>query len=407
MYIPRTLQNCLLRVSQQFPALLLSGPRQVGKTTLLKRICSPERTYVTLDDPIILSLAKTDPALFFQRYQPPLLIDEIQYAPNLFPYIKMQIDRIRKPGMFWLTGSQQFSMMKEIAESLAGRVGIISLLGLSRQEVLGKGLNSGPFLPTTSLLNQKYQEASKLELAELYSIIWRGSYPALIADPQMDKDIFYSSYIQTYLQRDLRDLTKVGDEMIFLRFLRCIAARTGQIINHVDLARDTNIAPNTAKSWLSILQITGIVYILESYHNNFTKRLIKAPKLYFSDTGLCSYLAGWSSPSTLETGAMSGAILETWILGEILKSYLHNGIQPPLFFYRDKERREIDLLIITNGTVYPLEIKKSATPNKNDLKNFSVLENLNVKIGEGGLICLSEHYLPLSPNMSSIPVGLL
>lgn len=405
MYSPRTIEQAITRATSRFPALLITGARQVGKTTLLQHLGGSERTYVTLDDPLVLNLARQDPALFMQRFPAPVLIDEIQYAPELLPYIKMAVDTDRKPGQFWLTGSQQFQLMKNVSESLAGRVGIMQLLGLSRAEALGQGKDQKPFLPSVELFQKK--DCGSLTLQELYKAIWRGSFPALALDSGMDRDLFLSSYVQTYLQRDVRDLAQVGDEMAFLRFLRAAAARTGQLLNMAEMARDADVAPNTAKKWLSILQASGLVYLLEPYFTNVSKRMVKSPKLYFLDTGLASYLTEWSSPETLEAGAMSGAILETWILGEMLKSWWHNGLRAPFYYYRDTDQKEIDLLIVQDGTVYPLEFKKTASPDKNAIRHFAVLEKLGMPIGMGAVVCLTKQTLPLTQGVWSVPVGCL
>jgi hypothetical protein len=386
----------------------LTGARQVGKTTLLKHASEQDRTFVTLDDPLVLSLAKADPALFMQRFPPPVLIDEVQYAPELLPHIKMAADRVGRPGLFWLTGSQQFQLMKGVPESLAGRVAVMHLLGLSRRESLGQGLVAPPFLPTPAEIKRRSENGGHLTLMELYRLIWRGALPAIALNEAMERDLFYSSYVQTYLQRDVRDLAKVGDEMAFLRFLRAAGARTAQLLNLTDLARDADVAPNTAKSWLSILQTSGIVYLLESYHTNLNKRLVKTPKLYFLDTGLAAYLTEWSSPETLEAGAMSGAIMETWIVAELLKSYWHNGRQPPVYYYRDKEQREIDLLLVQDGIAYPLELKKTASPSRDDVRHFQSLEaRIGLPVGPGGVICLAEQSLPLTESTQSIPAWLI
>lgn len=405
MYISRTLELFISSATKQFPALLATGARQVGKTTLLKRMSSKDRAYVTLDDPLVLSLAKSDPALFMQRFPPPVLIDEIQYAPELLPYIKMAVDRNREPGLFWLTGSQQFHLMKGVSESLAGRVGVVNLLGLSRRELAGDKNETRPFLPSFEKVRKRIETSKTLSLKDLYGIIWRGAFPAVALDKALDRDLFFSSYVQTYLQRDVRDLAKVGDEMAFLRFLRAAAARSGQMLNMAELARDADVAPNTAKNWLSILQASGIVYLLAPYHTNITKRMIKTPKLYMLDTGLCAYLTEWSSPETLEAGAMSGAILETWIMTELLKSYWHNGRRAPFYYYRDKDQKEIDLLIIQDGVVHPLEFKKSASPSPRDVRHFKVLDKLNMPVAQGGVICLAEQSLPLTESTLSIPVS--
>ncbi len=407
MYRQRTLEAFFKKANGQFPVLLVTGARQVGKTTFLQHMRTKERTYVSLDDPGLRNLATSDPALFMQRFPSPLLIDEIQYAPQLLPYIKMAVDRNRKPGMFWLTGSQQFHIMKGVSESLAGRVGLVSLMGLSKQERFNDKNHTGEFLPLPNQLSARSKKAKPLPVKKLYDIIWRGSLPEIALHDEMDWNLFYSSYIQTYLQRDIRDLANVGDEMTFLRFLRASAARTGQLLNFAELARDADVAPNTAKKWISILQASGIIYLLEPYHSNTTKRMIKAPKLYFLDTGLCSYLTEWSSPATLEAGAMSGPILETWILTELLKSYLHNGKRAPFYFYRDKDKKEIDLLILKDGTIYPLEFKKSASPTRASIRHFSLLQKLDETVGYGGVVCLCEQILPLTEQTTAIPISLL
>ncbi|MDR2744385.1 MAG: ATP-binding protein [Desulfovibrio sp.] len=407
MYSARTLEGYIGKAAAHFPVLLLTGARQVGKTTLLRHLEGGERTYVSLDDPLVLSLAREDPALFMQRFPAPVLVDEIQYAPQLLPYIKMAVDSDRKPGAFWLTGSQQFQLMRNVSESLAGRVAVLQLLGLSRREIMDKGAQQPPFLPDAGDLAERARQAETLPLKELYTLIWRGSFPALVLDANMDRDLFLSSYVQTYLQRDVRDLAQVGDEMIFLRFLRASAARTGQLLNISELARDADVSPVTGKKWLSILEASGLVYLLEPYFTNVTKRMVKTPKLYFLDTGLAAYLTEWSSPETLEAGAMSGPILETWIMGELLKSWLHNGLRPPFYYYRDKDQKEVDLLIIQDGTVFPLEFKKTATPDKHDIRHFSALEKFGMPIGMGGVICLASQALPLSEKAWSVPASLI
>lgn len=407
MYVPRTMESFFNTATKQFPVLLVTGARQVGKTTFLKHLAEKERTYITLDDPLIRNLAKEDPALFLQRFQPPMLIDEIQYAPELLPHIKMEVDKKQKVGLFWLTGSQHFHLMKGVSESLAGRAGVVRLLGLSRREWMGQGRESRPFLPVNHEIRTRIKTGSRLQLKDLYRMIWRGAFPRIALDEKMDRDLFYSSYIQTYIQRDIRDLARVGDEMAFLRFLRAAAARTGQMLNLTELAQDSDIAVNTAKNWLSILEASGIAYLLQPYHSNVTKRLVKTPKLYLLDTGLCAYLTEWSSPETLEAGAMSGPILETWTMTELLKSYWHNGRHAPFYFYRDKDQKEIDLLILQDGKIYPVEFKKSASPTKEDVRHFRALERLKMPIGPGGVICLREQNLPLTSSTQSIPLSAL
>jgi len=404
MYHQRTLESFIKKATKQFPVLLVTGPRQVGKTTILQHLSSEDRGYVSLDDPRTALLAREEPSLFLQRFKPPILIDEIQYAPQLLPFIKLYVDKHKKMGDFWLTGSQQFQLMKGVSESLAGRVGIVHLLGLSLKERQNCADSDEPFLPIFSLLEKRLETSKPLSLKELYNIIWQGSFPALDLNPMIDRDLFYSSYVQTYLQRDVRDLAKVGDEGTFLKFLQAAAARTSQLLNLSDMARDVGISPVTAKHWLSILETSGIVYLLKPYHTNITKRLIKNPKLLFLDTGLAAYLTEWTTPETLEAGAMSGNILETFICTEILKSYWHNGRHAPLYYYRDKDKREVDLLIVQDNTIYPIECKKTGFPAMDSLRHFNALESLKMPIGDGAFICLCETLLPLTKQVQAVPV---
>jgi len=407
MFYERALHDRWLQASEQFPVLLLTGPRQVGKTTLLQHLCEPARRYITLDDPTLRSLAREDPALFFQQFRPPLLIDEIQYAPELLPHIKMRVDADRQPGAFWLTGSQQFQLSRGISETLAGRVGIVNLLGFSSRESHRRKVDLPPLQPTAAGLALREETAAKTDAASVYEDIWRGFFPALCAGPVKDRDLFYSSYVQTYLQRDVRDLARVGDETAFLKFVQACAARTGQMLNLSELARDVDIRVGTAKQWLSILQASFQVFLLPPYHTNVTKRLVKTPKLYFLDTGLCAYLTQWSSPQTLEAGAMSGAIFETHVLCELLKSWWHRMQTPQLYYYRDKDGREIDFLLLSDNVFHPMEVKRSATPQRDWIKPFSSLRRLSPEVGEGGVVCLAPQIIPLAENAATIPVGLI
>lgn len=408
MYTLRTLSKTLMQASLSFPVVLITGPRQVGKTTLLRANAAPERHYVTLDDLEQRELANADPALFFQINKPPLIIDEIQYAPKLFSAIKLLADRLQQPGLFWLTGSQKFHLMQGVSESLAGRIAILDLLGFSQGEEAQRADQVMPFLPTDDWLDnaRKYAGPPK-DVRTIFHAIWRGSYPKLLTDPLLSRDLFYNAYLQTYLQRDVRDLTQVGNENTFRRFIRACAARTGQLLNYADLARDVDIDQKTAKAWLSILETSGLVYLLQPYHSNLTKRLVKTPKLYFLDTGLCAFITQWSSPEALEAGAMSGAILETWVVAEILKSYWHNGLTPYLYFYRDRDQKEIDLIIESDNTLYPIEIKKTASPSQNAARSFPAIEKLDRNTGPGAVLCLRETDIPLSREVTAIPLGYL
>ena len=408
MYKQRTLTGVIERVSGTFPVLLLTGPRQVGKTTLLEHCGSRDRTYVSLDDLDQRDVAQSDPALFLQAHPPPATIDEVQYAPQLFSQLKLEVDRARRPGMYWLTGSQKFHLMRGVSETLAGRVAILDLLGFSQAEVEGRAGRTAPFVPTAEWI--AHARASRVEaggLMDLYRRIWVGSFPgAVLASPEVRGD-FYRSYVQTYVQRDVRHLARVGDEMAFTRLLRAAAARTGQLINYADLARDVGVDQKTVKTWLSILATSGLIYLLQPYHSNVTKRLIKTPKLYFLDTGLCAYLTRWSSPETLEAGAMSGAILETWMFTEILKSYWHHGQEAHLWFYRDRDRREVDLLIERDGGLHPVEFKKTASPGRSVAAHFASVGKLELERGPGAIVCLRETDLMLAEDVTAIPAAYL
>jgi predicted AAA+ superfamily ATPase len=406
-YLRRTLRNAWLEASQQFPVLLLTGPRQVGKTTLLQHLAEEERRYVTLDDPLVRVLAKQDPGLFLQRFEPPVLIDEIQYAPELLPYIKMVADSRRAPGLFWLTGSQQFVLMKGVSETLAGRVAIMNLLGFSLRERFQFDLDVPPFLPTADCIDARERSMRPLPLGQAYEAIWKGSFPALVAGPARDRDLFYSSYVQTYLQRDVRDLAQVGNEAAFLRFVKACAARTGQLLNYSDLARDADVSVNTAKSWLSILQASFQLVLVQPLFSNVTKRLVKAPKLYFVDTGLCAYLTEWTSPETLEAGAMSGAIFETFVFAELLKSWWHRGLQPRLCYFRDKDGLEIDFVFMQDNKAYPVEVKKSAAPGMDSIKAFASLERAGLPLAGGAVVCFASQRLPLTASVEIVPIGML
>lgn len=404
-YLSRTLESAWTEAAKQFPALLLTGPRQVGKTTLLRHLCDAGRSYVTLDDIGLRALANEDPRLFLQRFGPPVLIDEIQYAPNLFPFIKMDVDRRQQPGAYWLTGSQQFRLMANVTESLAGRIAILDLLGLSLQEIQCHGKQASPFLPSGQ---PKINASTDLtDINSVFARIWLGSYPALAAGEVSHRDLFYSSYLQTYLERDVRDLLRVGNQNAFLRFLRACAAGTGQLLNVAGLARVADVTPATANQWLSILEASRIVFLLPPYHSNLSKRLVKRPKLHFLDTGLCAYLTQWSSPQTLSSGAMAGHIFESFVFAEILKSWWHNGLNPNIFFYRDRDQREIDLLIERDGQLYPLEIKLGATPNRSWTRTFGSLDHLTVPWQHGNVICLSPDILPLSQKVTAVPVSVI
>ena len=407
-YRQRSLAKVINDVSSSFPVLLLTGSRQIGKTTLLESCAGKNRAYVTLDDWDERVLAKNDPSLFLQEHKPPIIIDEIQYETELFSYIKMHVDKNRNPGDFWLTGSQKFQLMQGITESLAGRVAVLDMLGLSAKEISGQAYRSKPFIPNQEWMdNARKNPSYESDLDNIFEKIWLGSFPKMVTENGKHRDIFFRSYVQTYIERDIREILGVSNELAFYKFLRATAARTGQLLNYSELARDADIDSKTAKSWLSVLAASGLIYLLEPYHNNITKRLIKTPKLYFLDTGLCAFLTGWNTSKGLSLGAMNGAILETYVFGEILKSYWHNGKYPNIYFYRDSDQREIDFLLEQNNSLYPIEVKKTATPSLATTKSFSALGALSKNIGSGAVICFREKDIPLSREVIAIPVGYL
>ena len=404
----RTLTQTIQRISQSFPILLLTGPRQVGKTTLLEMCAEGGRNYVSLDNLEVRQLAQNDPGLFIQTYPPPLVIDEVQYAPELFSSIKMVVDREQKNDLFWLTGSQKFHLMSRVTESLAGRVAIINLLGLSQAEIHHRAENSQSFLPTQDWIKTTGESGPVvLGLMDIYQSIWLGSFPRVRNNQHSERDIFYSSYVQTYIQRDIQDILHISDHLSFHKFLCAVAARTGQLLNYASLARDVGIDHKTAKAWLSVLETAGLIYLLWPYHNNLSKRLVKVPKLYFLDTGLCSYLTKWPTSESLEAGAMSGAILETYLFTEILKSYWHNGKEAHFYYYRDQDQKEVDLLIEVGDTLHPVEFKKTGTPSQTASKHFRLLTKLGKQVGHGAVVCFVERAIPLSESVTAIPISYL
>lgn len=410
MYITRNIEETINRISNQFKVLLLTGARQVGKTTLLKHLAqNSNRTYVTLDDLAVRSLALSDPALFLQRYTPPLLIDEIQYAPQLLSYIKIYADNGAKNGDIWLTGSQRLPLMQGVTESLAGRVGIIDLQGLSANEINDTD-NTEPFLPEEELLFNRMNHAKKQSLKEIYQLIWQGSMPAMYNGGEQDWQSYYASYVQTFLQRDVMKLLQINDEMVFFRFLCAAAGQTGKMINYAELAKAAEISAPTAKQWIKTLEAAGIIYLLQPFMPSGAKYIVKAPKLYFFDTGLAAYLTRWLNADALEAGAASGEFFETWVITEIYKSYANKGIVPPLYYLRNFNGKEIELIIWQNGTAYPIAIKKSAYPNK-AVKTFAILEPVSadakIQIGAGGIVCLIDDLLPASDNLYYIPAWVL
>jgi predicted AAA+ superfamily ATPase len=418
-YIQRHTEKIIEKIGQKKGVIVVTGARQVGKSTMLK-MRFPEYEYINLDKPSIREELSESPSSFLEIHNGNLIIDEIQKSPSFFEYIKENIDEVNferlKNGKnefeakFILTGSQTFHLMKNVTESLAGRTGIIQMCGLSKREINQSDFTE-PFLPTSEQLKQKQTNKIVYDYKKIIEIIHKGSFPELY---QTNIDLsewqnFYDSYIKTYLEKDVREIINVQNETAFIKFLRAVAARTGQQLNLTALAEVVGKDVNTMKSWLSVLQTSGLVYLLEPYYNNFNKRLTKTPKLYMLDTGLACFLGGWNTPEQLTNGAMWGQIFETWVIGEIIKSYYNSGITLlPIYYYRDKEKREIDLIIEEAGTLFPVEIKTTSDPNKSMIAAFELLKKIPDKnLGEGAVICLAKEILPLSGGNWIVPVDMI
>ena len=409
MYITRHMEKPVMELNEQYPVLLLTGPRQVGKTTMLEHLIEVEgkgRKKVSLDDLTLRELAKTDPKMFFQQYQPPLLIDEVQYAPELFPYIKIMVDERHQPGDFWLTGSQLFKMMEGVQESLAGRVALLHLSPLSQSEIM-KRPPEPPFSLELPLLSERQNGRQMLNTPKVFQRIHQGGMPALVTGTYSNASIFYSSYIDTYMERDVRRLSNDIDSLKFLRFLRSVAARTSQQVNYKGIADDAEIDQTTAKNWLHVLEALGIIFLLEPYSNNVLKRTVSTPKLYFYDSGIVCYLTRWSSPETAMEGAMSGALLENYTVAEIIKTYQNAGQEPFLYYYRDKDAREIDLILERDGKLFPIEIKKMASPPKKLTKVFDLIDKSPLQRGTGAILCMADQLGAFDQNNLIVPISLI
>lgn len=407
MYRKRHAESAVKKLSEMFGAILVAGPRQVGKTTMLKTL-TKDIGYVTLDDIIVRTAAREQSGTFFKDNPPPVFVDEIQKAPVLFEQIKMYIDRDRKKGQFYMCGSQQFRMMKGVSESLSGRIGLLTLLGYSLREIYGSDFDL-PFLPTEDYFAKRRTCLKNMEYGDVWKIIHRGSMPELCENPEYDWQMFYEAYLRTYIERDVGDLAEIGDSIKFSKFMVAVAAMSGNLLNKASLARDVGISEPTAERWLGILVASNIVYLLQPYSNNITKRAIKTPKVYFLDTGLAAYLTKWNTPDVLKSGAMAGAFFESFVISEIIKSYYNRGIlEPPIYFYRDKEMNEIDLIIENAGKLHPIEIKKHADPARKDVEAFDLLDRIGgARRGSGGVICLYDNMVTLKGDDRVIPVQYL
>ena len=415
-YIHRTIENKLEEMYDNFPSILITGSRQSGKSTVLQYITTTKNqtiNEVSLDDLKERTLAIEDPETFLRTHGVPLIIDEFQYAPNLLSYIKLAIDEARKNEMFgdgkkvgtlyYLTGSQVFETMENITESLAGRVGIIDLYPLSTREI--SNATEEIFIPNIDIIRKK--EPLKYEYMDnVFERIFRGSYPELYKNKDISLEAFYSSYLRTYIERDVRKIVNIQDEPKFMKFISSLAARTGQEFNATDIAKDIGIDSETVKKWTGILSNTYIIFLLQPHMNNNVGRIIKRPKIYFMDTGLACYLTGYVSSETLQRSNYSGQIFETYIISEIVKSYTNNQRDPKkhLYYYRDNNGKEIDLLVIYEDNIYPVEIKKNSNPDKEAIKNFNIVDRFEMNSPNGAVICLTKNIHPIDDKNYMIPI---
>ncbi len=405
MYLHRSIEYILQKAIRQTKVILITGARQTGKTTVIKNTF-PEFNYITLDDENMLMLAKQDPSLFFKDQDFPLIIDEVQYAEELFRTIKLLVDRNTEKGQMILAGSQTHKLMEAASSMLVGRMSVLEMSPLSMREIFKVDFNL-PFIPKKDYIKERKKHLNKYD--DLWKKIHRGSMPELL-DEERDWEWFYRDYVRTYLERDIRRVINLKDELKFRSFLVSLAARSGQIVVYEDIASDVGVDIKTVQNWLSIVETSGIVKLIHTYKKNIIKRMIKSPKLFFMDTGLMCYLVGWKTYEQAKNGAMSGSIFETFVVSEIIKSYLNAGrdIRDTIFYYRDKDKKEIDLLILEDGIIHPIEIKLSANVKKDMIKNFSVLKNnKEITLGEGAVVCLSENIVPISEDVEALPIDYL
>ena len=404
-YIPRDMEKVMSKLTKEYSCILIIGPRQVGKSTMLEHIDSA-RNKVTLDDLQERNLAKNDPEMFLKLHKTPILIDEVQYAPELFSYIKIAIDNGAEPGSFWLTGSQSYKLMSLAQESLAGRIAILNLTTLSQHELYSNG-ELLPFTLSLDELKQREYLYEKADVGSIFERIWQGGLPGLASGKYTNRDIYYSSYLQTYLSRDVKEEMPIKDDSKFIDFIRAVACRVGQELNVHSIATDVEVSDDTAKRWLGMLEKSEVIFYLHPYSNNLLKRVVKTPKLYFFDTGLVCYLTKYSNAEILQNSSINGAILENYIVAEIRKSYLNSGKEIYMYYYRDKDQAEIDLILEYDGELHPIEIKKSSNPNSVMVKNFEILRKSSLPVGLGAIVCMKDSVTALDSKTLIVPVWCL
>ena len=405
-YIKRDIEEKIRSLNEEYACILITGPRQVGKTTVLRAIMDDSRTYVTLDDMEERALAKRDPAMFLQLHDTPIFIDEVQYAPELFSVIKMAIDNGAAPGSFWLTGSQAFRMMELAQESLAGRVAVLHMPSLSQHEVYGSG-ECTPFTVDLPALKARKQTHLPADIAAIYERIWNGSMPGLVSGKYTARDVLYSSYAQTYIDRDVTEQIQLTDKLLFRDFIRAAACRAGQMLNIHDIASDVGVSNDTAKRWLQVLEKSDIIFLLRPYSNNLLKRTVQTPKMYFFDTGLVAYFTRYSSPEILANGAINGAILENYVVAEIRKTYMNCGKECLMWYYRDKDSNEIDLVIESDGELHPLEVKRSVNPGTELIRAFAILDKGSVPRGVGAILCMRPELSAIDARHLIVPIWMI
>ena len=405
-YITRELERKFSKLNDFFKVILVTGARQVGKTTMLKHLAESNRTYVTMDNMMARELAQSDPVLFFQTYKPPILIDEVQKAPELFEQIKIICDESDEKGLIWLTGSQQYNMMTKVRETLAGRIGILELYSLSAREKAGLVFDTELDF-SFATLQKRAKKLPKNNIVKVFNDIWEGGMPGVQGVDEELRLEYFNSYVDTYLMRDATEAGGIKDTVRFRKFLVGCASLVSEQVNYSTLAEAADIAPSTAKDWLKVLEGLNIIYLLQPYSNNELKRLSKTPKLYFCDTGLCAYLSMWLTADTLRNGAASGHYYENYVVMELVKSYAYSKFKVNITYFRDSNAKEIDLFVEENGIIHPLEIKKSASPDRREVKKYSIIDKASLKRGCGGIICMCEEPVPIDEDNCFIPSNLI